>query len=310
MNPAFYRLTGLKDVVGKQVSQMIPGIKELNPELFKIYGNVAKTGIPKEFEIDLKPLRLSLKVSAFSPKAEHFVAIFEDLTEYKRKMAEQRLANMKFELLGQISRHDILNQMLIINGISDVLRNSGDQDQIAVSLDSIRNASEKIDRILQFGREYEEIGIRNPEWIDVYQVITRTSINFSQVKIEIDSSLEGLRVYADPLIERVFFNLFSNAIKHGGKTSTIRVVRTDTPEELMIAVEDEGFGISDEEKVILFRYGQAEGKGFGLYLCKKILEMTGLSIFETGDLGKGAKFEIHIPVENIIDIRSFELKSS
>ena len=195
--------------------------------------------------------------------------------------------------------------MLIINGTSDILRKNSDREQMAESLDSIQNASEKIDRILQFGREYGDVGIRNPEWIDVYKLITRTSINFTQVKIEIDISLGGLRVYADPLIERVFFNLFDNAIRHGGKTAEIRVISSETAEELVIAVEDDGFGIPAEEKGILFQHGLGEGKGFGLYLCKEILEITGLKILETGIPGKGARFEVHIPKENEINMRNF-----
>jgi signal transduction histidine kinase/putative methionine-R-sulfoxide reductase with GAF domain len=309
VNPAFHRLTGLKDIVGKRVNEVIPDIKELNPELFEIYGDVAKTGLPMEFEIEFKPLKLSLKVSAFSPKLDHFVAIFEDFTEYMHKMAEQRLLNKKFELLGQISRHDIMNQMLVINGISEALGKNSDREKLTRSLDSIQNASEKIDRILQFGKEYEEIGIRNPEWIDIFRTISRTSNGFAQVKIEIDISLDGLRVYADPLIERVFFNLFDNAIRHGGKTAEIKVGKSDTPEELIIVVEDDGVGISAEEKATLFQYGQGEGKGFGLYLCREILEMTGLKMNETGIPGRGARFEVHIPKENVFVERNIVFRS-
>ena len=130
------------------------------------------------------------------------------------------------------------------------------------------------------------------------------------MKIEIDNSLADIRVYADPLIERVFFNLFDNAIRHGGRTSEIDVVRSKTPNEMIIAVEDNGFGIPTVERGMLFHYGQGEGKGFGLYLCKEILEMTGLTMNETGTPGKGARFEIRIPVENVVDIRDPESTGS
>jgi PAS domain S-box-containing protein len=297
VNPAFYKLTGLEDIEGKSVINAIPGIKEMNPELFKTYGRVARTGLAEEFEIEFKPLKLSLKVSVFSPKPDHFIAVFEDITEYMHKMAEQRLTRKKFELLGQISRHDIFNQMLVINGITDVLRKRNDTEQLVTSFVSISEASEKIDRILQFGKEYEEIGIRHPVWIDIHRTLSRISDSFTQVNMIIDTSLEGVRVYADPLIERVFFNLFDNAVRHGVRTTEINVYRVDTGDEMIVAVKDNGFGISPEDKIRLFQYGQGKNSGFGLYLCREILAITGMTIVETGQSDMGAIFEVHVPLD-------------
>ncbi len=95
VNEAFGRLTGLKNVVGKRATEVIPRIKELNPELFEIYGRVASTTKPERFEIDFKPLGLYLSVSAYCPEPGHFVAVFDDISE--RKQAELRLRQAKEE---------------------------------------------------------------------------------------------------------------------------------------------------------------------------------------------------------------------
>ena len=95
VNEAFGRLTGLKNVVGKRATEVIPRIKELNPELFEIYGRVASTNKPERFEIDFKPLGLYLSVSAYCPEPGHFVAVFDDISE--RKQAELRLRQAKEE---------------------------------------------------------------------------------------------------------------------------------------------------------------------------------------------------------------------
>ncbi len=86
INDAFERLTGLRreDVVGKKVSEAIPGTIEANPELLEIYGNAALTGIGKRFELFFKPLRIWLDISVSSPKKGYFVAVFQDITESKR----------------------------------------------------------------------------------------------------------------------------------------------------------------------------------------------------------------------------------
>jgi PAS domain S-box-containing protein len=84
VNNAFERLTGLKDVVGKRVTAVIPGIKEVSPELFEIYGRVASTGKPEEFEFDFKSMNAWLSISVYSTEKGNFVAVFDNITERKR----------------------------------------------------------------------------------------------------------------------------------------------------------------------------------------------------------------------------------
>src|SRR3972149_488259 len=76
VNSAFESLTGLKNVVGKKVSEVIPGIRESHPELFEIYGRVALTGKPEKFEMYVEALKMWFAVSVYSPEKEHFVARF------------------------------------------------------------------------------------------------------------------------------------------------------------------------------------------------------------------------------------------
>ena len=89
VNEAFGTLTGLKDVVGKKVSEIIPGIRETDPRLFEIYGRVVLTGKPERFEVFVEALSHWFSISVYSPKKEHFVAVFDVITE--RKRAEEAL---------------------------------------------------------------------------------------------------------------------------------------------------------------------------------------------------------------------------
>ncbi|HMR65489.1 MAG TPA: PAS domain S-box protein [Anaerolineae bacterium] len=89
VNRAFETLTGLKDVTGKKVSDVIPGIREADPELFKIYGRVALTGTPETFEMYVETMQMWFWVSVYSPQPEYFVATFDVITE--RKQVEQAL---------------------------------------------------------------------------------------------------------------------------------------------------------------------------------------------------------------------------
>jgi len=89
VNKAFETLTGLKNVVGKKVSEVIPGIRESDSELIATYGRVALTGIAETFETYVEALRMWLSISVYSPKKDYFVAVFDVITE--RKQAEEAL---------------------------------------------------------------------------------------------------------------------------------------------------------------------------------------------------------------------------
>jgi len=88
-NSAFEILTGLKNVVGKKASEVIPGLRESDTELLEIYGRVALTGKPEQFERYVKAMQMWFAVSVYCPKKEHFVAVFDVIT--KRKRAEEEL---------------------------------------------------------------------------------------------------------------------------------------------------------------------------------------------------------------------------
>lgn len=89
VNKAFEPLTGLSNVVGRRISEVVPSLKETNPEVFEIYGRVALTGVPEQFEVRVEPMSRDLSIKAFSPTREHFVAVFENITE--RRKAEESL---------------------------------------------------------------------------------------------------------------------------------------------------------------------------------------------------------------------------
>lgn len=95
VNRAFEALTGLMDVVGKKVSEAMPGLLESNPEMLAHFGRVAASGQPEQFETYIETLGLWLSLSAYSDKAGYFAVVFEDITE-RKKAAEKLQANEIF----------------------------------------------------------------------------------------------------------------------------------------------------------------------------------------------------------------------
>ena len=104
VNEAFERLTGLTDVVGNKLSEIIPETKDTHPELLEIYGRVASTSKPEKFEINFLPLDRWFTIAVHSPQKNHFIAVFENITE--RKSADLKLNET-------LKKYSHLNQTLL-----------------------------------------------------------------------------------------------------------------------------------------------------------------------------------------------------
>ncbi len=85
VNRKFEELTGLKNVCGKKVTEVIPGVMDSDSDLFEFYEKVVRTGIPDKTEFLLQALNMWFSLSAYSPMPGHFVAVFDVITERKEK---------------------------------------------------------------------------------------------------------------------------------------------------------------------------------------------------------------------------------
>lgn len=103
VNSAFGRLTGLQDVIGKKISGIIPDVLKANPEAFENYGRAALTGMTVKFETYVKALDAWLSITVYSSDREHFVAVFENITERKKAEARIIYLNRVYAVLSGIN---------------------------------------------------------------------------------------------------------------------------------------------------------------------------------------------------------------
>jgi K+-sensing histidine kinase KdpD len=109
------------------------------------------------------------------------------------------------------------------------------------------------------------------------------------------ADLNHLEIFADPLLEKVFFILADNVVKHSQTATRITCTYQEKGSDVLIVFEDDGIGIPDSEKESIFGRTGKNKYQMGLFLAKEILGITGIGIEETGIYGKGARFEIIIP---------------
>lgn len=226
------------------------------------------------------------------------------IENHERQLVETALgnANKKLQLMASITRHDLLNQLNSLQGYLE-LAAMDRESNIDLAWDYIGKASDLLKRTVntvRFTGEYQEIGIKSPVWEECREILKRSVGHTSLHGITVINDLPlGLLIYADPLIEKVFSNLIENAVRYGGKISSVRFSFEQDKDLSKIICEDDGRGIAEEEKdkIFLFQYGKNTGQG--LFLSKEILAITGISIEETGIPDKGARFEIICPVGTI-----------
>jgi PAS domain S-box-containing protein len=325
VNKAFEQLTGLKDVVGRKVTDVIPGLRESNPELLDIYGRVAFTGRPEQFEIYFKPFSAWLSISVYSTDKDYFVAVFDDITESKRAIEAEIgriaadeanrtksdfLANMNHELRTPLNAIIGFSEMML-EGLSDPLT-AQQQDFIKDIFSSGNHLLSLINDILDLSRiesgkvelDLNEMPVKS--LIDSCFVLFKERAFEHELKMTFEIADAPESIIADGIsLKQVLFNLLDNAIKFTPNGGNISVKASMTADRfLLFSVKDSGIGISAEHRKLLFQpfmqldnsYDKKfEGTGLGLSLCRKIVELHGGKIWVQSEIGKGSTFSFTIP---------------
>ncbi|MGD0080109.1 MAG: PAS domain S-box protein [Methanoregula sp.] len=229
-------------------------------------------------------------------KKEEVIAVVRDITE--RKQAEEALqkASKKISMLSSITRHDIRNQLMALRTYIELLKDSVKDAELLEFIIMEDRIAEAIGTQIEFTKYYEDIGVNAPKWQDIPGLILSAKSQLREYEhIEVAIEIPPVQVYADALIEKVFYNLMENSVRHGVHVTRVVFSFRETGDGAVIIYEDNGAGISPEDRQHLFEKGFGRHTGLGLFLSREILTITGLTIRESGEPGKGARFEIAVP---------------
>ena len=269
---------------GEQVTARIRTLQETGSAVFEtVHRGKDGTRIPTE---------VSSRLITYHG-APAVLSTGRDITSRKRAEEAIHEANRKLNLLNTITRHDVMNQLTALEGYVQLACMKKPDPSVTDFLRKIREAAETIERQIAFTRVYQELGVTAPSWFALDEVVAKASGTAAPVRFS--GTCRAVRVLADPMLERVFFNLFENAVRHGKRVTAIAVRCEREPDGLLVIVEDDGVGIKPHEKEKIFTKGYGKHTGFGLFLAREILAITGITIRETGSFGKGARFEMLVP---------------
>ena len=220
-----------------------------------------------------------------------------DISGRKQIENARVLARKNLNMFSSMTRHDILNQLMVVSGSLELASYGLQEPELLAHLTRAQTAAKNIQRQITFSREYDNLGATAPTWQQLSEVVHRAFFELQAEAITIDLPQDPLEVFADPLFEKVFFHLFNYAYKYGERVTRIVISFQYTTTGLILTVADNGIGISPEDKPHLFTRSSGNEKAQGLFLAQKILEITGLTIRESGEYKKGARFEIVIPID-------------
>jgi signal transduction histidine kinase len=201
----------------------------------------------------------------------------------------------KLQIVGSVTRHDVLNQMTAIVGYNELLGMMVEDPKFKGFLEKEKLALNKMRRQFQFAKDYQNIAVDPPRWQNIRNLTSRVSEDFDVKKVGIIAATGTASVLADPLFDRVFHHLFENALRHGETVTEITISLRETGTSGLLLVENNGVSIPATDKDKIFERGYGKGTGWGLFLAREILAVTGMTITETGEPGKGVRFEITLP---------------
>lgn len=224
-----------------------------------------------------------------------FRGISRDVTDNHRATVSLDQARKKLNLLNTVTFQDIQNAAFSLSAYHILLDRQLKGTGTGSYLEKESALIQKIIASLEFAKNFQDLGIKPPRWQNVTQTFLFAISHLDFLHIAHDFQLGDLEVFADPLLEKAFFALMENVLRHGRTATTVRAWYEQRPDGLVLFVEDNGIGIPQEEKQIIFDRSYGKDTGLGLFLVREILSITGMSIRETGESSRGARFEIRVP---------------
>jgi PAS domain S-box-containing protein len=304
INPRFEELFGYSpaETKGRHINNVVVQTTKMEEaetlDKNAIKGYVYHDTVRKRKDGSLVPVAVSAAPITVEGRPAGYVAMYKDISDLKNAEKKLEAMNEKLRVVSSLTRHDVRNKLSVVTGNAYLLMKKLNDDPEALELlDAMECAVEQITRIFDFVTCYERLGIEKLVYMDVEETIDEAVSLFSDLhNVQLVNDCAGLTVLADSLLRQLFYNFIDNSLKYGEKTTRIRIhYKVSDGGQIRLIYEDDGVGISDDLRKNLFKEGVGRRTGYGLFLIKRMIEVYGWAIQETGKRGKGAQFTITIP---------------
>jgi ABC-type amino acid transport substrate-binding protein len=296
-------------ILRREVRRKTAEIAQHNAELQLEVSNRVRAEdelVRKNEELQLEVANRTRAEEELVRKNEEIHAAYEQLAAMEKevrenfeelKKSEQALmqARKKLNLLNTLTVRDIKNAFYILSGYLQISKNSDSSEETDMYLDKEEQIIQSAQITLSFAEKYQNLGIKSPLWHTVLHVLLYAISHLDLSNVSRTVELPDIEIYADPLFEDVFLALMETIIMQGSGVTRISLGCRQTTEGMTILVESDGQGIPAEEKEQIFTWEHMGKSGTSLFLAREILAITEIWLQETGEPGKGIRFEIIVP---------------
>jgi len=295
-NDAFIKLSGYtrKKVIGQYLLDYIPGMKDRAKVLMNIVKTTAKpyTVKGKRKDGSLFVAELEAKNVKQSGKTVRIVAV-RDVTERQEAQDQLKIAHKKLKTMNSILRHDIANDLAVIESALELYRETSNTDM----LDEMgKRLKRSISTIKNQYKQESYINDKSLSIIEINDLLAEIVQSHPEIKITV-SEEESIKVFADESLYSVFENFISNSISHA-KADQIDIKLLLQGNRCQIRFADNGLGISDNIKPHIFEEGFHSGEtgntGIGLHIVQSLIESYNGDISVEDNQPQGAVFVIKL----------------
>ncbi len=267
------------------------------------YGTGEKSVVQQEIQVQNRnrvPCTTIVTLSEIEIDSKPCMIIqIHDIEANHRVQEAVRQVNTKLQIMYGITRHDILNWIMVAVFHCNELNNLLSDEKQRIHLNTIQKATDEMKKLIEFTRQYKDLGTMPPDWQRISDLVKHHDIHELLSRVEWRFELSNLEIYADMLLDRVLYNLIKNSLQHGKNVTVIKMTSQEEAGEMVIWFEDNGGGIAPDSKERIFEKGfepeSAEKSRYGLFFIREILSVTGITIIENGGYGVGVRFEIRVP---------------
>lgn len=236
-----------------------------------------------------------------------YVINSREITE--RKKYEQRLEQQRdnLDLLNQMLRHDIRNDLQLVTAYAELLEKECDDQEVHDYIETVFESADHAVDLTTTAGELSDVMLSTEE--DLQQVNLQSSFRselddirsaYSQAIVTCETDIPDVTVRANEMLDSVFRNLLKNAIEHNDKDEPeIIVSATNRSDSILVQIADNGPGVPDSQKDEIFGKGEkgleSQGTGIGLYLVQTLLEIYGGDVWVEDNEPEGAEFIVELP---------------
>lgn len=251
--------------------------------------------------------KIEVLIEAVPLDGDRFVAYVHDISEqkaYEHQLEEQR---DNLEILNQVLRHDVRNDLQLVTAYAGLLADRCENPEEKEFITKINNSADHAVELTETAREIADLMLSattDPKRINLRSVleseVSEVQSSYSNAAITFETQISAVTVHANDMLPSVFRNLLKNAIQHNNKPiAEVTVTATDHDETVIVRIADNGPGISDDQKEVIFGKGQRDldsaGTGIGLYLVDTLVTSYNGTVWVEDNEPEGAVFNVELP---------------